>query len=194
MDDLPAEKDGEQNERDDTFSFPLFFFLSFFLSSFFFFALVTLQRFPVHPRSHQISVVPGRATSVLFLRTLPPLSATAFAKWKLSSPPPTGGCLSFSIPLGRLLSSSQPASQPSSRTSLRPPATESFTNSRCNNARREDKGLAGVWVAGRLFEKSLLSFILTARELACASGSFSFGFLLFLFILTFSFSSRTRVL
>lgn len=45
---------------------------------------VTLQRFsPVAPRSHQMSVVPGRVTS-LFLRTAVPLSATAFAKWKLS--------------------------------------------------------------------------------------------------------------
>lgn len=137
MDDSPAKNDGDkrnellQKERRSKKDARSFCPSSFF---FFFFARHP-STFPGAPRSHQISVVPGRATS-LFLRTFAivgdsfrqvetllhhPLAASLFSSF-------------FSVffsPLGQLLSST---SQPDVAR-----ATESFTNFRCDNARCKDK-------------------------------------------------------
>lgn len=143
MDDSPAKNDEdkrnellqkERRSKKDARSFCPLFFL-FFLS--FFFARHP-STFPGAPRSHQISVVPGRATS-LFLRTFA-IVGDSFRQVETLLHHPLAASLSssfFSVfffsPLGRLLSSiSQPDVAP-------PRATESFTNFRCDNARCKDK-------------------------------------------------------
>lgn len=194
MDDSPAKNDEdkrnellqkERRSKKDARSFCPLFFL-FFLS--FFFARHP-STFPGAPRSHQISVVPGRATS-LFLRTFA-IVGDSFRQVETLLHHPLAASLSSSF-FSVFFFASRPTfvfHQPARRRS---PASHrifhEFQMRQCTL--QGQKGPVGVWVAAAWiiadYSRNLANLVLTARELA----RIRFFFLFLAFSLSFCFSLR----